>query len=87
MYARISKKGQVTIPKLIREKLKIDCDGGILFVVEDDDVKLKGIPGGQIGELAGSLKAYAKTYTPLEKIRKTIKGKIADASAREGLSD
>ena len=87
MYAKISKKGQVTIPKAIREKLCIDSEGGVLFLVEDDEVKLKGIPGGEIDRLAGSLKKYAKTYVPLEKVRTRIKGKIADAAAREGLSD
>ena len=87
MYAILSKKGQVTIPKIIREKLNIDSEGGILFLVEDDEVKLKGIPGGEIDKLAGSLKKYAKTYVPLEKVRTRIKGKIADAAAREGLSD
>ena len=87
MYARLSKKGQVTIPKAIREKLKIDREGGVLFLIEDDEVKLKGIPGGKIDKLAGSLKKYAKTYVPLEKVRSTIKGKIADETAREGLSD
>jgi AbrB family looped-hinge helix DNA binding protein len=87
MYARLSKKGQVTIPKAIREKLKIDSEGGVLFLVEDDEVKLKGIPGGEIDKLAGSLKKYAKTYVPLEKVRTRIKGKIVDASVREGLSD
>ena len=87
MYARLSKKGQVTIPKAIREKLNIDGEGGVLFLVEDDEVKLKGIPGGEIDKLAGSLKKYAKTYVPLEKIRTRIKGKISDAAAREGLSD
>ena len=87
MYARLSKKGQVTIPKAIREKLNIDGEGGVLFLVEDDEVKLKGIPGGEIDKLAGSLKKYAKTYVPLENVRTRIKGKIADAAAREGLSD
>ncbi len=87
MYARLSKKGQITIPKAIREKLEIDSEGGILFLVEDDEVKLKGVPGGELDKLAGSLKKYAKTYVPLEKIRTRIKGKIADAAAREGLSD
>ena len=87
MYARLSKKGQVTIPKAIREKLKIDSEGAVLFLVEDDEVKLKGIPGGEIDKLAGSLKKYAKTYVPLEKVRTKIEGKIADAAARKGLSD
>jgi len=85
--SRLSKKGQVTIPKAIRDKLNIDSEGGVLFLVEDDEVKLKGIPGGEIDKLAGSLNQYAKTYVPLENVRTRIKGKIADAAAREGLSD
>ncbi len=87
MLAKISKKGQVTIPIEIRKKLKIDKEGAVLFLVEDDEVKLKGIPSGEAEQLAGSLKKYAKEYVPLNKIRKNIKGKIADEIARESLSD
>ncbi len=87
MYAKISKKGQVTIPKAIREKLKIKRDGGVLFLVEKDEVKLKGVPDADAKHLSGSLKKYAKEYVPLNKIRKRIKGKIADEAAGEGLSD
>jgi len=47
MYAKISKKGQVTIPKPIREKLKIEKAGAVLFLVEDNEVKLKGVSGMQ----------------------------------------
>lgn len=86
MYARISKKGQVTIPKAIREKLEIFNEGAVLFLVENNEVKLKGIPGAHADQLGGSLKKYAKGYVPLNKIRKKIKGKIADEIAREGLS-
>jgi AbrB family looped-hinge helix DNA binding protein len=87
MYARISKKGQITIPKAIRKKLKVDEDGGVLFLIENDEVKIKGIPGGPADRLAGSLAKYAKEYVPLDKIRKRIKGKIADEAAGEALSD
>ena len=87
MYAKMSKKGQVTIPKAIRKKLKIGKEGGILFLVENDEVKIKGIAAGQVDQLAGSLKKYAKEYIPLDKIRKQIKGKVADEAARESLSD
>ena len=83
----MSKKGQVTIPKAIRKKLKIGKEGGILFLVENDEVKIKGIAAGQVEQLAGSLKKYAKEYIPLDKIRKQIKGKVADEAARESLSD
>ena len=87
MYAKLSKKGQITVPKAIREKLNIDREGAVLFLIEGDEVKLKGIPGGEIDKLAGSLKKYAKKYVPLDDIRTKIKGKIADAIARESLSD
>jgi len=87
MYARISRKGQVTIPKPIRERLKVKNEGGVLFLVEDNEVKLKGIPGAQANLLAGSLKKYSKGHVPLTKIRKEIKGKIANEVAAEGVSD
>ncbi len=87
MYSKISKKGQVTIPKPIREKLNIENEGGILFLVEDNEVKLKGVPCVQANRLAGSLKKYAREYAPLNKIRKKIKGKIADEIATESISD
>lgn len=87
MYSKISKKGQVTIPKPIRKKLNIENEGGLLFLVEDNEVKLKGVPGVQANRLAGSLKKYAREYAPLNKIRKKIKGKIADEIATESISD
>ena len=87
MFAKMSKKGQVTIPKPIRERLKIENEGGVLFLVEDNDVKLKGVPGAKADILAGSLRKYAKEHVPLNKIRKKIKGKIADEVASEGISN
>ena len=87
MYAKLSGKGQVTIPKPIREKLMIEKEGGILFLIEDGEAKLKGVPAGQVHQLAGSLKKYAKKYVPLRTIRTDIKRIIVDEAAREGLPD
>ena len=73
----------MTIPKAIREKLKIENESGILFFVENNEVKIKSVPGSNADKLAGSLKKYAKTYTPLEKVRSKIQGKIAKEIAEE----
>ena len=87
MYAKVSKKGQITIPKPIRKKLKIEKDGAVLFLVEDNEIKLKGVPGVQSEQLAGSLKKYAREYVPLNKIREKVREKVANEAAGEGLSD
>jgi AbrB family looped-hinge helix DNA binding protein len=50
--AKITKKGQVTIPKKIREKLKSDV---ISFEVEEGKVVVK-----PIRSVAGSLQKYAR---------------------------
>ena len=85
MYAKVSKKGQVTIPKAIREKLNIGNEGAVLFLVENDEVKIKGVPKKSVAELAGSLKKYVKEYKPLKVMREEAKGKVAEAAVKEGL--
>jgi AbrB family looped-hinge helix DNA binding protein len=85
MYAKISKKGQITIPKAVREKLNIAKGGGVLFLFDEEEIKLKGIPGSQGNELAGRLKKYVKKYVPLSKVRKHIQKEIAKTAAGEGL--
>jgi AbrB family looped-hinge helix DNA binding protein len=87
MYAKVSKKGQVTIPKAIREQLDIKNDGAVIFVVENGEVKIKGVPRKTVSELAGSLNKYSKGYKPLKDIRKEIKSKIAKAALTEGIGD
>jgi AbrB family looped-hinge helix DNA binding protein len=53
---RITKKGQITIPKNIREKLNANT---IYFDVVDDVVTVKAVK-----DVAGSLNRYAKNVTP-----------------------
>ncbi len=86
MYARVSSKGQVTIPKNIRKKLNIEKESGVLFLIENDEIRLKGVPGSPPDQLAGSLKKYAREYVPLKKVRKEIQERIADEIAGEDLS-
>jgi AbrB family looped-hinge helix DNA binding protein len=49
---KITRKGQVTIPKEIREKLKANA---VYFEVEDDIVMVK-----PVRDAAGSLREYAR---------------------------
>ncbi len=87
MYVKMSKKGQITIPKLIRQKLNIENEGGVLFLLENDEVKLKGVPASNADLLAGSLREYVAEYIPLKKIRPSIQKEIAEKADKEGIDE
>jgi len=53
---KITRKGQVTIPKEIREKLKANA---VYFEVEDDIVMVR-----PVRDAAGSLREYARNVKP-----------------------
>ena len=61
---KVTQKGQVTIPRNIRSFLKSDV---VEFVVIDGNVVVKPVES-----VAGSLKSYAKKYTPLKDVREEV---------------
>ncbi|OGF64136.1 MAG: hypothetical protein A2Y62_19800 [Candidatus Fischerbacteria bacterium RBG_13_37_8] len=68
--AKITRKGQVTIPKKIRKLL----DGDVIqFEVVKGKVIIKPVKS-----VAGSLKNYVKKYIPLDKVREKIWSEVAD---------
>ncbi len=71
----ITRKGQTTIPKPIRELLGLKPNDKIFYLVEDNKVILKPMRG-DILELRGSVKPR-KTPEDLEQIRKIVKIKMA----------
>jgi AbrB family looped-hinge helix DNA binding protein len=86
MYAKISKKGQITIPKTVRDILNTGKNGAVLFVVENHEVKLKGVPVSEAELLAGSLSEYAPNYIPLNKAREMVWEEVVKETAKEGLT-
>jgi AbrB family looped-hinge helix DNA binding protein len=71
---KITKKGQVTIPREIREKLKTNT---IYFDVTDDTVVLR-----PVRDVAGSLHEYAKNVKK-EMSMKQIKEKAWEVAVHE----
>ncbi len=71
---KITRKGQVTIPKEIREKLKATA---VYFEVEDDVVMVK-----PVRDAAGSLRAYARNVKPGASMRH-IRDKAWESAVRE----
>ena len=71
---KITRKGQVTIPKEIREKLKSDA---VYFEVEDDTVMVK-----PVRDAAGSLSEFARNVKPGVTM-KQMKDKAWEVAVRE----
>ena len=71
--AKITKKGQVTVPKKIRDFLSSNI---IEFEIIDDKVIIKPVKS-----VAGSLRKYAKKYVSFEKVRNETWNKVADEKA------
>ncbi len=59
---KITRKGQVTIPKEIRDRLKTNT---VYFEIEDDNIIVK-----PVRDAAGSLSEYAKNVKPGTLIKK-----------------
>jgi AbrB family looped-hinge helix DNA binding protein len=71
---KITRKGQVTIPKEIREKLKANA---VYFEVEDDIVMVK-----PVRDAAGSLREFARNVKPGASM-KQMKEKAWEEAVRE----
>ena len=74
--SRVTKKGQVTIPKKIRDKLKSDA---VVFVILDDKVILKPVIS-----VAGALQKYARALIPFEEARENAWKEVAHERSRKG---
>ncbi|MFZ1109955.1 MAG: AbrB/MazE/SpoVT family DNA-binding domain-containing protein [Rhodomicrobium sp.] len=59
--AKISSKGQITLPKAVRDRLGSE----FVRLVSDD----KGVRIEPVRDAGGSLKRYAKGYVPLDEAR------------------
>ncbi len=64
--ATITEKGQVTIPKVVRDTI----DSRVIeFILEDGIIQVKSVPN-----VGGSLSGYAERYVPLEEVREAVWG-------------
>lgn len=77
----LTKKGQVTIPKEIRNILGIKEHDKVMFIKKDGDIILKHI-NGDIFDLRGILKPL-KRHEDFEKIRSITRKSVAKKIVEE----
>jgi len=78
----LTRKGQVTIPKPIRDRLKVKEGEKVFFVMRGGEVVLK-VLRGSILDLKGSVKASAHPED-FEAVRRSVKKAVAARVARHG---
>jgi AbrB family looped-hinge helix DNA binding protein len=71
----ITRKGQTTIPKEIREFLKLKPNDKLFYIVEEDKVVLKPIHG-DILDLRGSVPSHDR-LTDFNKVLATTRKKVS----------
>ena len=76
-YSSVTQKGQVTIPKEMRDKLLIKKDSQVRFELADGHIKIFP-PGPSIFELAGTFKVPKNR--PVMKAREYMEKHYADDS-------
>ena len=84
LSSKVSAKGQITLPKRVRQALDIKPGERLLFLVEDQTVVLRPMGPTSARALAGSLRRYAGTRRTAGKTRDTVKKEVARAAAHEG---
>ncbi len=77
----ISSKGQLTIPKPVREALKLKAGTKVFFSLHEGKVEMKPISEG-ILQWQGALCAEGQT-APWEEVRNQVRQAIAEESIRE----
>ena len=85
MYsAKISSKGQITLPRKIRQSLNAKPGDRVIFVVGDNTVALRPIASICAKALAGALRQYAIPDRKCKNERPLVKKGVARAAAKEG---
>jgi AbrB family looped-hinge helix DNA binding protein len=83
MTARISAKGQITLPGEVRQALHVKAGERLLILVEEDSVVLRPLSASSAKDLAGSLCEYALGRRA-SAARSVTKKQVSRAVAEEG---
>ena len=87
MSTTITSKGQVTVPKRIREMLGLRPGDAVDFLVVEGHVLVRAARKTGVDALYGSLHAYAKNLKgkTRSEVMEEVRRMVAHEAAREGL--
>jgi len=87
MAATVTSKGQVTIPKRVRDQLGLKAGSKVEFVLVKGHAVLEPVGARGADALAGSLKAYSKALAgrPHREVMEEVRREVAHEALKEGL--
>lgn len=85
MKTTVSSKGQITLPRFVREILGLKPGSAVNLELKNGELRLRPASAATAHYLAGSLRRYARQGT-VKSIRAHVKREVARAAA-EGTSD
>jgi AbrB family looped-hinge helix DNA binding protein len=83
MALMISAKGQVTIPKRIREILGLSQGAQVEFVVDGNVVRLESAGCSTVDKVAGALRNY-KAGEDEKNVMEKVRKEVANEAGQEG---
>lgn len=86
MNSTVSSKGQITLPRFMRDALGLKPGSVVSLELEKGELRLRPASTVTARRLAGSLRRYARPGT-IKSIRNHVKREVARAAAAEGASD
>jgi len=87
MAATVTSKGQITIPKRVRDQLGLRAGSKVEFVLVKGHAFLEPVGSRGADALAGSLRAYSKSLAgrPHHEIMEEVRREVANEAVKEGL--
>lgn len=78
----LTRKGQVTIPKAIRERLGLQRGVKLLFLLREDEITLKPLQGS-ILDLKGSVRPKRRPED-FDRVRRSVRRAVAKRTRKGG---
>jgi AbrB family looped-hinge helix DNA binding protein len=82
LKAKLTSKGQVTIPTALRQQLNLEAGDELLFVLEGGEVRVRVLKQRRLSEFYGALPA-TRPYPGKDAIRQQVAAHLADQTLSE----
>ena len=76
--AKVTSKGQITIPKAVREKLNLQPGDKVRFEIEDDGAARMRAINRSLDDIIGMLKPYTTVRLETEQIKDSARDAAAE---------